>query len=254
MSRQINFLAERRKSLTKVEVQDRKIIRIASIIFGSVFAVFLIVFGIRFYFDRQLFQVREAQRVARAQILNDQSIERSFVIFVYKLTALANLTQDKQEKNEALNFFSNLFGPDVFVTQMTFLEKEKILSLKIQSDSVFSLREIFSLMNTEPVREQFVSVNPSDLTRTPQGNYEMVITAVVKAKPIGESGMPAAPAVPNLDTSDTFEENTQTFEETPVESEAPVTETSQGGQVQTTNSQEGATPAQLASPVPPPQP
>ncbi len=197
MSRQINFLAERRKSLTKIEVQDQKAIRIASGVFTVTFLIFLAVFGVRFYFDRQLFQVREAQKAARSQILNDQAIEQSFVIFVYKLTALANLTQDKQEKNEALNFFSNLFGSDVFVTQMSYLEKERILSLKIQSDSVFSLRKVFELLNTDAVREEFASVNPSDLTRTPQGDYEMVITAVVKPKPIGEVPGPVQPATLN---------------------------------------------------------
>ncbi|MBW7944778.1 hypothetical protein H3C70_05275 [Patescibacteria group bacterium] len=197
MSRQINFLAERRKSLTKIEVQDQKAIRIASIVFTTTFLIFLTVFGIRFYFDRQLFQVREAQKTARSQILNDQAIEQSFVIFVYKLTALANLTQDKQEKNEALNFFSNLFGSDVFVTQMSYLEKERILSLKIQSDSVFSLRKVFELLNTDAVRAEFTSVNPSDLTRTPQGDYEMVITAVVKPKPAGEVAGPVQPATLN---------------------------------------------------------
>lgn len=193
MSRQINFLAERRKGLTKVELQDRKIIRVASIVFGSVFVVFLLIFGIRFYFDRQLFQVREAQKTARAQILNDQAIERSFVIFVYKLTALANLTQDRQQKNEALNFFSNLFGEDVLITQMTFLEKERILSLKIRSDSVFTLRRVFDLLSTEPVQAQFASVNPSDLLRTPQGDYEMIITAVVKPPSQAAAAVPAAP-------------------------------------------------------------
>jgi len=184
-TRQINFLAERRKGLTKVEIQDRKVIRIASMIFGTVFSVFLIIFGVRFYFDRQLFQVREAQKAARSQILNDQNIERSFVIFVYKLTALANLTQDKQEKNQALNFFSNLFGSDVFVTQMSYLEKERILSLKISSDSVFSLRNALKLLNDDSVRQEFSSMNPSDLQRNPAGDYDMVITAVVKPKPPG---------------------------------------------------------------------
>ena len=53
ISRQINFLAERRKSLTKTELHDRKIMRISSIVFGGVFLVFLSVFGVRFYFDRQ---------------------------------------------------------------------------------------------------------------------------------------------------------------------------------------------------------
>lgn len=180
MSRQINFLAERRKALIKTEIQDRKVMKIASVIFGTVFTVFLVVFAVRFYFDRQLFQVREAQKAARAQILNNESIERSFVIFVYKLTALANLTQDKQEKNQAITFFSNLFGDDVFIRQMSFLEKEKILSLKIQSDSIFSLRQVFDLLNSQQVRDQFVSINPSDLMRTSGGDYEMVITAVVK--------------------------------------------------------------------------
>lgn len=255
MSRQINFLAERRKSLTKVEIQDRKVIRIASIAFSAVFLAFLVIFGIRFYFERQLLQVKEAQKVARAQILNDQAIERSFVIFVYKLTALANLTQDKQEKNQALNFFSNLFGPDVFVTQMTFLEKEKILSLKIQSDSIFSLRQIFELMNTAPVREQFVSVNPSDLMRTPNGDYEMVITAVVKQLPPealtapqnnGSILDPDAQVPASLPAAETNPENQGGTDQQP-QFEGPATSTEQGGQVQREVPQ--ASPAFIPTPV-----
>jgi hypothetical protein len=187
-SRQINFLAERRKGLTKTEIQDRKMMRGASMVFGSVFTVFLLIFAVRFYFDRQLFQVREAQKTARNQILSNESIERSFVIFVYKLTALANLTQDKQEKNEAITFFSKLFGPSVFVREMSFLEKERILSLRLQSSSVFSLRQVFTLLNSQAVRDQFLSVNPSDLQRNTQGDYEMVITAVVKKKPTTAAG------------------------------------------------------------------
>lgn len=216
-TRQINFLAERRKGLTKVEIQDRKVIRIASMIFGGVFTVFLIIFGIRFYFDRQLFQVREAQKAARSQILNDQNIERSFVIFVYKLTALANLTQDKQEKNEALNFFSNLFGSDVFVTQMSYLEKERILSLKISSDSVFSLRNMFRLLNDDSVRAEFSSVNPSDLQRNAQGDYEMVITAVVKPKPPGTitTSVPTVPVGGVPIEEQTPQEVQPTTEQTP---------------------------------------
>jgi hypothetical protein len=196
-SRQINFLAERRKGLTKTELQDRKIMRIASIVFGGVFVVFLVVFGVRFYFDRQLYQVREAQKSARSQILNNETTERSFVVFVYKLTALANLTQDKQEKNQAITFFSNLFGPDVFIRQMSFLEKEKILSLRIQSDSIFSLKQVFEILNSQEVRNQFVSINPSDLMRTPQGNYEMVITAVVKQQPAAAPAPAVAPPLTN---------------------------------------------------------
>ncbi len=191
MSRQINFLAERRKSLTKTEREDQRIIRLVSILFGTVFGLFLIVFGVRFYFDRQLFQVKQAQKTARGQILNNETTERSFVIFVYKLNALVSLTENKQEKNQALTFFSNLFGPDVFITQMSFLEKEKILSLKIQSDSVFSLRQVLDLLSSPEVKKEFVSVSPSDLLRTARGDYEMVITAVVKDQPVA-APVPAA--------------------------------------------------------------
>ena len=196
ISRQINFLAERRKSLTKTELHDRKIMRISSIVFGGVFLVFLIVFGVRFYFDRQLYQVREAQKAARSQILNNESIERSFVVFVHKLTALSNLTQDKQEKNQAITFFSTLFGSDVFIRQMSFLEKEKMLSLRIQSKNIFSLNRVFQLLNSQEVREGFVSIHPSDLLRTQQGNYEMMITAVVKQQPTATAAA-ATPLPPN---------------------------------------------------------
>jgi len=192
-NRHINFLAERRKGLTKTEVQDRKIMRLASFIFGGAFLLFLLIFGVRFYFDRQLVQVKEAQKGARSQILNNELTERSFVIFVYKLSALAELTQDKQDKNNAISYFSHIFGPEVFIRQISFLEKERILTLKIQSDSIFSLKQVFSLLNSEPVRAQFSSINPSDLTRTAQGDYQMAITAVVKSN----TAVSPAPAAVN---------------------------------------------------------
>lgn len=180
MSRQINFLAERRKQLTKTERQDRRIMRIASIVFGVIFFLFLIVFAVRLYVNRQLMQVREAQRRAREQVVGSEATERSFVIFVNKLTALVNVTNDRDEKNKALTFFSTIFGSEVFIRQISFLEKERILSLTVQSDTVFQLQRVFAIINSPEVRNEFVSISPSNLARSPQGDYELVITAVVK--------------------------------------------------------------------------
>ena len=180
-ARQINFLSERRKSLTKTEHQDQQVMQIMAGVFGLIVVICLMSFGLHFFLNRQMTQVQAAEKAARSQIVDNETIERSFVIFVYKLTALTSLSQDKQDKNEAISFLSTLFGDDVFIKQMNFLEKERILSLRIQSDSIFSLKQVFSQLNDPEVRGRFASLNPSDLLRTADGNYEMSITAVVKS-------------------------------------------------------------------------
>lgn len=179
-ARQINFLSERRKSLTKTEHQDLQLIKIVGGVFGVIVLICAVLISIRVYLGRQFSQVQESEKLARAQIVDNETIERSFVIFVYKLTAMTNITQDKEAKNEAITFFSQLFGEDVFIKQMSFLEKEKILSLRIQSESVFSLQEVFRKLSEDDVRGRFASLSPSNLLRTPAGDYEMSITAVLK--------------------------------------------------------------------------
>ena len=180
MSRQINFLGERQKQLGKTEIQDRQILRYATIFLGISFGVFVLVFGINFYFSRQLSQIMTAERVARSQILSNEDIERSLVIFVNKLSSLAKIAQDRQEKNEAITFFSSVFGNTVFIKQIDFDQKEKLLTFRLQSDDIFSLKDVFEVVNSPEVQQQFRSVKPSDLSRAPNGKYEMVVAVVTE--------------------------------------------------------------------------
>jgi hypothetical protein len=180
MPREINFLSERRKQLTKVEKKDTQIMKILAGILGMVFVFFLLSFGVQLYVDRQLFQLKAAQKVARSQIAENEEIERSFVIFVYKLTSLSNINQDRQEKNAAIDYFSTVFGDSIFIKNIEFDQKEKLLIFRLESNDVFALRKIFDTLKSEEIRQRFASINPSDLKRTITGTYEISVAVVTK--------------------------------------------------------------------------
>ena len=183
MSRQINFLGDRQKQLGKTEIQDRQILRYTGIFLGGCFAVFVVVFGVHLYFGRQLSQIQTAEKVARSKILSNEEIERSLVIFVNKLSSLSKIGQDRQEKNAAITFFSSVFGNSVFIRQIDFEQKEKLLTFKLQSNDIFSLRQVFEVVNSAEVQQRFTSVRPSDLVRTADGKYEMVVAVVTAGNP-----------------------------------------------------------------------
>jgi hypothetical protein len=182
MAKQVNFLRERRKALSKVEQLDRRILMIMSYVFGAIFVVFFIVFGIRLYLDSQLNQVKMRQQEVRSQIVTNQDSEKSFVIFVNKLKSLSQIYQNRRDKKEAIEYFTNLFGADVFITQIEFDQKNKVLVFKLQSTDIFSLREVFKKVDSPEIKEKFTSVNPSDLNRLPDGRYEMSLAVVTEKK------------------------------------------------------------------------
>ncbi len=181
MSREINFLNERRKRLTRVEREDQKWIRATLAIFGVTFIFFLCISGVRLYLDRQHRQIKEAQRVLRDQVANNVEVERSLVIMVHKLSSLANIDRDRAERRAAIGYFSDIFGANVFIKDVKFNQKEKLLLIRLESKNIFRLREIFQVVSNDEVRQKFTSVKPSDLVRNDAGQYEMTLAVVTKS-------------------------------------------------------------------------
>jgi hypothetical protein len=176
MSREINFLNERRKKLTKQESGDRNIMMMTGYFVAIIFIISCVAFGVSFYFDRQVFDLQEAQKVARSQITTNQNVEKSFVIFVHKLSSLANIYQDKQDKKAVIQFFSSAFDPSISIQEISFNQPEKLLTFHLQSEDIFAMQKVFSLFNSPDFRVKFQSVNLSNLSRSSDGRYIVVIT------------------------------------------------------------------------------
>lgn len=178
--KEINFLRERRKTLSKQELADKKVLKISSIFFGIFFAFFALVFGLHFFLTSRINAVRSQQDATRSQIVADQPVEKSFVVFVHKLTVLAQLFKDRAEKRDAVDYLTTAFAPDVFIKQIDFNQKDKLLIFRVQANDIFHLQKVFDVANSDATRQKFASITTSNLERMSDGHYEMNIVVLTK--------------------------------------------------------------------------
>lgn len=176
MPREINFLNERRKKLTKQEKSDKNVMMMTSYFLGVVFVILVITEGVSIYLGRQVFDLQAAQEVARSQITSNQTVEKSFVIFVHKLSSLARIYQDRQDKKAVIQYFGSAFDSSVSIQEISFDQAQKLLTFHLQSTDVFAMQKVFQLFNSSDFRSKFQSVSLSNLSRASDGSYIVVIT------------------------------------------------------------------------------
>lgn len=177
MARTINFVSKRQRKLTETQVQDRKILNYSLIGLGAVFAIFLAVLGARFYFVFQLDRVQEDQESTKQAILSQEEIERDYSIFAHKLRQLSLLFGTRQDKQEALIFFSELFGDSVVVSGIDYSESESnILSFTLQAPSIFVMEEVFEVLDSDAVVAEYPQITKDGLDRRDDGSYFISLT------------------------------------------------------------------------------
>lgn len=181
MARRINFVSARRKVLTGLEEKDRRWFGIAVKVLSGIFAVFLVVFGLRMFFMLRLQRVVEAQEQTRQAILSHEAVEKEYTIFAHKLKQLSQIYVRRAEKQEALDFFNQLFGQDIQISEIVYTTKgnEDVLSFTLRTHSVFQLDEVFSKLSSAQVKDKFNAVQKETLRRGADGSYGMQITLVL---------------------------------------------------------------------------
>lgn len=181
MARDINFLRERLSSQSKVEKQDKVWLRYSEIGLGAALVIAMTIFGVRVFFNQRLSSIDQAKDQARQAILDNESVEKSYVILVNKLGILTQLFAERQNKKEAIQFFSTIFGPDVLVKQIEFNAEENIISFGLQSKDVFVLERVFNQLTEIKDRPEYSKVSSSTLRRTDEGAYELKVTVTLQA-------------------------------------------------------------------------
>ena len=184
MATQINFVSERRKVLTKLEEQDRKWFQIALKVVIACFVLFLVGLGFRLFFMYQVKQVVDQQQLTRQAILSQEALEKEYTVFAHKLRELSQLYGRREDKQEALLFFNQLFGPDVKVSEINYESDgdEDILSFTLRARSVSVLDEVFTKLNSTAVSDQFNAIQKDTLRRSDDGSYGMKITLILSGE------------------------------------------------------------------------
>jgi len=175
----INFLHQHRKKLTRIEQTDRQLFRYATFGAVGVVAVACLVLGgsLFLYFStaRQL----DRQERLEAAIIQQEPIERSALILASKVRALTELMNQRSDKQQAISYFSNLFGDQVLIKDIDFQSGDGVLSLSLESRSVFVLNTVIDLLNDPQTTSRFTSLSKSNLARSKDGKYMITVTVVL---------------------------------------------------------------------------
>lgn len=194
MPRSINFVRERQRRLTQLEIRDRALLRWVLMVFIGVVVAVVSTVGVRFFFVYRVTQTTSEQQTLRKGIQSKESIEKSFTVFTYKLKTLTELFGKRKEKQEALEYFSSLFGPDVIIRQLSYTETDEVLHFTLESKNVFVLEEVFSKMNSQEVKAKYPTIVNESLARSAKAKYSMNVKITL--------GSPKLDVVPAASASD----------------------------------------------------
>ncbi|PIY78965.1 MAG: hypothetical protein COY81_05290 [Candidatus Pacebacteria bacterium CG_4_10_14_0_8_um_filter_43_12] len=210
MARTINFVRERRRTLGRQEQTDREVLRYVTFgLFGLGVAILLVI-GARLFLLYQIKTVQAEQKTVQEQIAQKEGIEEKYTIFANKLKVLTELFGKRKEKQEALEYFSGLFGSDVIISQLSYTADKEVLSFVLEAKSIFSMEEVFNIINSDQVKQKYPDIQKNSLRRGSDGSYGMQVTLVFGDKPIEEKIQAAEEAAQADQTDQTDGTQTET--------------------------------------------
>jgi hypothetical protein len=194
MSKSINFVGDRRKRLTKTQKQDKKVMEIMTNVLVGVFVVFLIVLGLKMFYVFRVKNVKDEQKDVRRIILSHEEVEKEYIIFAQKLKKLTVFFGKRKDKQEALVFFSKVFGDDVIVSGIDYSSAdEDVVSFVIKSPNVFVMERVFDTLDSKDVVSKYPDISKSNMSRSSSGNYtvnlSVVLTTVVEVADLSQEGV-----------------------------------------------------------------
>lgn len=178
----INFLSRRQGKLTKVEKQDLVYHRWALTAFGVTCALFFAAAIVSLLLTGQLKQATAQQKALTQQIADNEPVETSFLIFSQKLKSVQEIYESRSNKQQAIDYFSNIFGDQVFLSGMNYGEQgqDNQLTLRLTSENIFAFEKTLTILDSDEVKNVFSSVTKSGLRRDETGNYNLDIAVELK--------------------------------------------------------------------------
>lgn len=175
----INFVRQRVKKLTKLEKKDKKTFQITIIVTSALLLILAAVLGYKIFLTSQLNEVETSQKIFLGRIKQQEAREKSFVLFVNKLKVLSSVFQKRKNKQEAIDYFSQVFGPDVVIEKIVYDSNSELLTFRLLAADIFTLEGVFDLLSSDQSGQNFLSLIKSNLQRTSSGTYQMQITVMM---------------------------------------------------------------------------
>lgn len=177
----INFLHQHRKELSSLEKKDKQYYTYS--LWGAIAVTIIscLVAGSSLFLSFSTDQVLANRQSLEASILQQEAIERSALVLAAKVSSLADLISQRGDKQQAIQYFTDLFSSDaVLIKDIDYQSRQGILQLRIEAQSVFVFEDLVDALESDQTKDQFESIVQSELRRTREGTYSVVVTVVLK--------------------------------------------------------------------------
>ncbi len=192
----INFFGRASDLYQRTRILDQKILRWSLVGFLVVLVVFVGLLATNLYLGQQLKTVSQDQNRVKQSLVDNQPLEVSYLVFSQKLKAIAEIFEHRNNKQQAINYLSNLFGDQVFISGVTYDGDAQVLSLNLNSANIFDLQGLLNALDTPEVHTNFSSLSKSNIKRNENGSYDLKVTLELKQEASGAATTQKAEALP----------------------------------------------------------
>ncbi|MDA1079771.1 MAG: hypothetical protein O2840_03760 [bacterium] len=179
MPRDINFVRDRQQKVAQAELIDQKILAITAIAFAALLFLSLGAAGVHWWFGNQVKTVVAQQKSQESAILQQQPVEESYTVFAHKLRVLRDLFGNRKNKQTSIQFFSEYFGSEVIVSQLSYDSEEEVLTFVLDSKDIFVLNGVFEKLQGAELRGLYPTLQYGGLTRSQSGRYGLKLTVTL---------------------------------------------------------------------------
>jgi len=169
----INFIKERRKLLTKKRYKDKKIFLFASIFFGVVVLISVVLVGINLFLTKKIDAQKKYQRQLDQVIKENQSVQLQYQLAINKLKIVSQLFGERKNKQEALDYFSSLFDSNIKISGISYNQDEKSLVFSLSIPSIFQLKDVLDTLDSDEIKDKFGNLEKSGISRGSDGGYSL---------------------------------------------------------------------------------
>ncbi|MDO5561300.1 MAG: hypothetical protein Q4G02_00810 [bacterium] len=176
MSQDINFLKQNKNQLEQRTKEDRRSFLLIVTISVIVVVLFITLLLVSQYYQNQIDKVATQRAEIENNILRGDQRTKSYLIFYSKLQKLVDLTEERAGGTEALvSTYQYFTRKNTAITESLYDYQAHTLELTVSSNSIFSLPELFSLIQDQNFQKTFQSVEILSLNRLGNGTYSLKI-------------------------------------------------------------------------------
>lgn len=176
----INFVKTTTVRLTEQTQKDKKVFNYVLIATVGSLLIAAVVLGFNLILSNRAANLEKEIKQTSVEVTKQEPLEAEYLFFVNKLNIIKQLFEIRTEKQVAISYFTDLFGPEIEISGINYETEEGILSLNIASPHVFLLEEVFVTLDDPTVKNKFKTMNKHNLKRSLDGSYEFKLVVTFK--------------------------------------------------------------------------